>query len=268
MFKNENNLYLVLTEEYCIKPVTQVAIEAIDAGVDCLQMREKSKSKEELLELGLKLKALCKNIPFIVNDNPYLAAELNADGVHLGQEDFVKYPDVRIIMDKKIVGLSTHCLEEVKRANDLDVDYIAFGPIFKTKTKDYSIGASAVEEVLNIAVKPVVFIGGINGDNIDSLTKLGVNNIAVIRAIAQSSDIGVSVKKLKSKMTDQLLITLNGKNELVKSRTITGLLEEKNFNMKTVIVEYNKEVANPSQWEAINLKNNDNLEIVSMFAGG
>lgn len=268
MLKSESNLYLVISEEYCNKSAVQVAAESLDAGVACLQMREKSKPRKEALDLGGKLRALCKNVPFIVNDDPRLAIELNADGVHLGQEDFAKYPNVRKIMGKKIIGLSTHCLEQVKRANRLDVDYIAFGPIFETKTKAYSIGVDSVDKVLNIAAKPVVFIGGINEDNLDKLTKLGARNIAVIRALTQAKDIPASVMRLKGKISGHLLITLNGRRELVRSRTLSGLLKEKNFNTRTIIVEYNKEVASPSRWDAIELRDNDNLEIVSMVSGG
>jgi thiamine-phosphate pyrophosphorylase len=268
MLKMKNSLYLVLTEEYCRKPAIDVAKEALRAGVDVLQMREKNKPKEELLRLGKELGALCTDIPFIVNDDPYLANELDADGVHLGQEDYKKYLDVRKIMKDKIIGLSTHSVEEVKQANNLDVDYLAFGPIFETKTKDYSIGASDVEQVLNIATKPLVFIGGINENNIDELIKQGANNIAVIRAITGAKDIASSVKKLKNKIGARFFITLNGKKELVRSRTLPSLLIEKNFNPETVVVEYNYAVTKPAEWKNINIKENDNLEIVGFFAGG
>ena len=168
MFTSKN-LYLVLTEEYSSKPILDVAKEAVDAGIDILQMREKFKSKDELVRLGAKLRDLSVDIPFILNDDPSLALELNADGVHLGQEDYRNHKEARKILKNKIIGLSTHSVEEVSQANDFDVDYIAFGPIFETKTKDYSVGLSVVEEVLSIAKRPVVFIGGIDVENISSL---------------------------------------------------------------------------------------------------
>ncbi len=263
----KNSLYLVLTEEYSNKPATEIARLAIEAGIDVLQMREKNRPKDELLALGGKLRKLCKDIPFIVNDDPYLAKELKADGVHLGQEDFNKYPNARKIMKDKIIGLSTHSIEEVKQANAMDIDYIAFGPIFETKTKDYSIGIKDVKQVIGVADKPVVFIGGINEENIGKLTKCGAENIAVIRAITQSNDISASVRALKAHLGGTA-ITLNGKAEHVKSQTLTDLLKEKNYNPTNIIVEYNREVAKPEEWSNIILKNNDNLEIVGIFAGG
>lgn len=267
MFTNKN-LYLVLTQEYSNKPILEIASEAIDEGIDILQMREKLKPKAELLKLGAQLRKLCADIPFIVNDDPYLALEIEADGVHLGQEDYKKHSGSRKILKDKIIGLSTHSLEEVKKANNFDVDYIAFGPIFETKTKDYSVGLGDVENVLNVAKKPVVFIGGIDEENIDLLIDRGANNIAVIRAITQSQNINTSVKNLKGKINKHIYLTLNGQPQSTKSSTLTELVAEKKFNSKSIIVEYNKDVVSPEDWNKIILKNNDNLEIVGIFSGG
>ena len=166
-------------------------------------MREKNKSDQELLKLGKQLVKLCKenNTLFIVNDNPHLAKELDADGVHLGQEDIQKNPilKVRSILKNKIIGLSTHSLKQVKIADNLDIDYIAFGPIFKTQTKDYFLGTNQIKDVLNSTTKPVVFIGGINLDTIDQLIELGAKNIAVITAITKADNIQERVKQLKGK---------------------------------------------------------------------
>ncbi len=262
------NLYLVLTEGYSNKPILEIASEAIDAGVDIVQMREKSKPTDELLKLGAQLRKLSSGITFIVNDNPELALQLGADGVHLGQEDYKKHVKVRDILKDKIIGLSTHSLEEVKRANDQDVDYIAFGPIFKTRTKDYSVGLGDVKSVLDVAKKPVVFIGGIDEENIDHLIDRGASNIAVIRAITQSQNIYTSVKELKSKINKDIFLTLNGQPQSIKSATVTELIAEKKFNRNSIIVEYNKEVIRSEDWDKIILKDNDNLEIVGIFSGG
>jgi len=199
----EKNLYLVSSEEYSNLPTLDIAKQAIEAGIDIFQMREKNKSDQELLKLGKQLVKLCKenNTLFIVNDNPHLAKELDADGVHLGQEDIQKNPilKVRSILKNKIIGLSTHSLKQVKIADNLDIDYIAFGPIFKTQTKDYFLGTNQIKDVLNSTTKPVVFIGGINLDTIDQLIELGAKNIAVITAITKADNIQERVKQLKGK---------------------------------------------------------------------
>ncbi|NTW77562.1 MAG: thiamine phosphate synthase [Syntrophaceae bacterium] len=201
-----NSLYLVLSEEYGgAVPLLRIAEQAIAGGVDILQMREKHKSNEELINLGKRLASLCKKneVTFIVNDDPLLAKALEADGVHLGQEDIRQYPISRvrqIIGKDKIIGLSTHSLEQFRLANQMDVDYLAFGPIFSTKTKNYHIGTGDVSKVLQTALKPVVFIGGINTDNLDVLLAAGVSNIALIRDIMQAEDIIARTKWYKSRL--------------------------------------------------------------------
>ncbi|TRZ50744.1 MAG: thiamine phosphate synthase [Dehalococcoidia bacterium] len=200
---NCNTLYLILSSEYINgRAVLDVAERALDAGIDMLQMREKSLSEEGLLGLGKKLLYLCrgKSVPFIVNDNPCIAKKLDADGVHLGQQDVKKYSleYSRDMLGKdKIIGISTHCLQEFRTANCQDFDYIAFGPVFPTKTKNYHIGANDIEEVLSIACKPVMFIGGIDITNIDRIIEKGAKNIAVIRAITEAEDVQLAVKTLK-----------------------------------------------------------------------
>ena len=200
------NLYLVLSSEYANgRPILDIARQAVVAGVDILQMREKDMPEETLMTLGTSLLSLCRefNIPFIVNDDPYLAKRLNADGVHLGQEDSKRYPLLstrNIIGPDKTIGISTHSIKEFKQANSEEFDYIAFGPIFPTRTKNYYIGTADIDEVLRITNKLVVFIGGINPENVDSLLSRGVKNLAVIRAITESDNIAVAVESLKRKI--------------------------------------------------------------------
>lgn len=205
----EKCLYFVTGEEYSNgRSTLDVAVCAISGGIDILQMREKNKTPEELVSLGRKLSDLCreKRVTFIVNDDPYLAKEVSASGVHLGQEDLEKYPVERarkILGKGKIIGVSTHSVDEFEWANKMECDYIAFGPVFPTKSKDYSIGTRDIKKVLEVAEKPVVFIGGINADNVSSVLDEGASNIAVIRAITQAEDIICGAKSLKSKIKDR-----------------------------------------------------------------
>lgn len=202
----DGSLYLVLSEEYGGgTPVAYIAEQAIMGGIDILQMREKNKSCEEQLSLGHTLSLLCKknDVIFIINDDPLLARTLDADGVHLGQEDILQYPinSVRkIIGESRIIGLSTHSPEQFHQANQMDVDYIAFGPIFPTETKNYHIGTGDVAKVLQQASKPVIFIGGISTANLDILLDKGASNIALIRDIMQAEDIVMRTKLYKSKL--------------------------------------------------------------------
>ena len=197
------NLYLVLTSDCCGgRDPLHVAKEALKAGVDILQMREKNKSRPELLSFGKKLSHLCRESGalFIVNDDPLLAAELEADGVHLGQEDLLAFPlkETRSLLGRgKLIGLSTHSAEQFKKANKEDFDYLAFGPVFPTQTKEYFIGTNDLAEILEIASKPVVVIGGITKSNVSGLKALKVQNIAMIRAISEAENIAAAVRHFR-----------------------------------------------------------------------
>jgi thiamine-phosphate pyrophosphorylase len=209
------SLYLIISEEYCMgRSAIDIAKSAIKGGVDVIQMREKNKSVMELVALGEKLAILCKNsrVTFIVNDDPMLAKEIDADGVHLGQEDIKLYSlemARRLLGSKKIIGVSTHTTEQFKEANEKDFDYIAFGPVFATKAKDYHIGTTYMGNILDIAKRKVFFIGGIDLVNIDEVLREGGRNIALIRAITEADDIISTVKKFKNKMKAK-----EGKNEV------------------------------------------------------
>lgn len=202
----DRSLYLVITEDYSLgKDILSIAKAAIAGGIDILQMREKDKAPEELRRIGGELAKLCKRSKtlFIVNDDPSLAKNINADGVHIGQSDLsaCSINEIRgIIGNNGLIGLSTHSLGQFRQANESGVDYISFGPIFPTKTKDYFIGTSEVENVLRIALKPVVFIGGINILNLDGLLRKGARNIALISDIVQAEDITLKTKIFKSKL--------------------------------------------------------------------
>lgn len=200
----EHSLYLVITEEYGNgRSALEIARAAIAGGVDIIQMREKAKPKDELILIGKDLARICKanNVIFIVNDDPLLAAEVDADGVHLGQEDAIKYPieDARKILGiNKIIGISTHSREQFYRADKEGYDYIAFGPIFPTKTKDYSLGTKDVAKVAANSKGKVFFIGGINLSNIGEILKNGAKNIAMIRAITEAENIEAQTRKYKA----------------------------------------------------------------------
>jgi thiamine-phosphate pyrophosphorylase len=198
-----HSLYLVISEEYGNGlGAMEIARRAIAGGVDIIQMREKDKDAEELMTLGKNLSHLCKNsrVTFIVNDDPLLAKKAGADGVHLGQEDIKKYPieeTRKILGEDRIIGVSTHSVEQFKEANEKEFDYIAFGPLFETKTKDYFLGTDDVGEVARIAKGRVFFIGGINLLNIESLLQKGAKNIALIRGILEADDIASQTKRFK-----------------------------------------------------------------------
>ena len=200
------SLYLVITEEYGNgRSALEIAGAAIAGDVDVIQMREKNKSRNELVRLGRELSRLCKErgVKFIVNDDPLIAKETDADGVHLGQDDIRRSPIRKareLLGPDKIIGASTGSLAEVVAVNDEDVDYIAYGPVFCTTIKDKCAGTGDVDKVLRISKKPVVFIGGITLSNIDELLKMGAKNIALIRGILRADDIASAAGSFRRKL--------------------------------------------------------------------
>jgi thiamine-phosphate pyrophosphorylase len=185
--------------------VVDIAKQAIAGGIDILQMREKDKTTDELEKLGGELLPLCKKhgVIFIVNDDPLLAHRIGADGVHLGQDDMERFPITavrQIIGNDQLIGVSTHSVAQFEKANQSDVDYIAYGPVFHTKTKDYFIGTEDIAKVMSIARKPVIFIGGITLDSMGDILDRGGKNIAIIRDIMEADDVTSRTKSLKDKL--------------------------------------------------------------------
>ena len=200
----DNSLYLIISEEYGRgRKALEIAKAAIAGGVDIIQMREKKLSKNDSYDMATSLAAICKKkkTVFIVNDDPILAKEVDADGVHLGQKDLKMFrvEEARgILGQNKIIGISTGSITDVEKANENEIDYIGYGPVFPTVIKDKCIGTKDVKNVLKLSKAPVFFIGGINLENIGELTAQGAKNVAIIRAILEAKDITKEIKLWKN----------------------------------------------------------------------
>ena len=276
----EKNLYLVTGEECSLGRTTIEVVEAaINGEVDIVQMREKSASLVRLKELGERLSDMCSKsgVIFIVNDDPMLAKEVGAHGVHLGQEDVKTCPVdfARDILGQDgIIGLSTHSVDEAKEGMRSGADYIAFGPVFPTKTKDYFIGKDDIPEVLGFSNKPVVLIGGINGGNISEVLSLGAQNIAMIRQITEAEDIEREVRSLKGKIVSSaekkgVNVKINGEmGELEREMSIFEMIEAKGLKPERVVIEHNRRIVPKDTWAEVFLRGGDNIEILSFVGGG
>jgi thiamine-phosphate pyrophosphorylase len=159
------------------------AVSAIlEAGIRWVQYREKNKTKKEIFFYALKLREITWhfNACFIVNDYADIALAVDADGVHLGQED-LPLKEARRIMGNKIIGISTHNLQEAIEAERGGADYIGFGSIFPTTTKDDASvqGLDALRKAKDSVKIPVIAIGGINTDNVKSVFDAGCDGVAV-----------------------------------------------------------------------------------------
>jgi thiamine-phosphate pyrophosphorylase len=128
---------------------------------------------------------------FIVNDDPDIACESEADGVHVGQDDMDPEEIRRRFPDLKIVGLSTHSPAQACASNAKPVDYIGVGPVYSTPTKDIPdpvLGLDTMAEMIRIAHRPAVAIGGIDAARLGNVLAAGARNFAVVRAICKSPD--------------------------------------------------------------------------------
>lgn len=174
--------------------------QALRGGVTVLQYRPKNRDRESCLTEGARLKDLCAGygVVFIVNDDVQLARDLDADGVHLGQEDGA-IADARALLGAgKIIGKSTHNLEEALRAESEGADYIGFGAMFPTGSKvvSHMPGTTGLEEIRQHIKIPVVAIGGITAGNACRVIEAGADALAVISSVLSSPRPDVAVAEL------------------------------------------------------------------------
>ncbi|WP_027128018.1 thiamine phosphate synthase [Fusobacterium perfoetens] len=182
----------------------QCVEEMIRGGIKIIQYREKNKSLGEKLKEAREIREICKKngVTFIVNDNIDIAILVDADGVHVGQDDIPPSEVRKLIGENKIIGLSTHSPEQGKKAyENNDVDYIGVGPIFPTTTKDTApVGLEYLEYVVNNLDIPFVAIGGIKDYNIDKIIERGAKRICLVSDIVGAENISEKVKSLISKL--------------------------------------------------------------------
>ncbi|MDF2611502.1 MAG: thiamine phosphate synthase [Lachnospiraceae bacterium] len=173
---------------------------AIKGGCTFIQLREKYLKYNDFLESAKKIKVVTDRyqIPFVINDNVEIAASVDADGVHIGQED-EKLANARSVLGpNKIIGVSVHNLEEAMKAEEGGANYIGVGSVFSTTTKKdiKRLTPDTLKEISNTVNIPVVAIGGITKDNILQLSGSGVDGVAVISALFAKTDITEAARKL------------------------------------------------------------------------
>ncbi len=161
--------------------------EVLDAGIAWIQYRDKEGSRREIYRNALSLRGITqdRNAVLIVNDHTDIAYAIDAEGVHLGQDDLPCRHAREILGGEKLIGISTHSIEQAIDAETSGADYIGFGPIFHTATKDAGIpkGVAVLRE-LRMQVKiPIVAIGGITAENLQSVLDTGVDAVAVASSI-------------------------------------------------------------------------------------
>ena len=193
--------YLVITNP--VVGYAKCAEAAVRAGVKIIQLRMKHAARDEILREAREMRRVTAGTEtlFIVNDDPSIAAEAAADGVHVGQDDLppaevrARYPSL------KIVGLSTHNPAQVAASRAQPIDYIGVGPVYATPTKDIpdpTLGLETMRAMIGAAAHPAVAIGGIDATRLADVLAAGARNWAVVRAVCQSPDPYAAIRNLQA----------------------------------------------------------------------
>jgi thiamine-phosphate pyrophosphorylase len=161
-------------------------------GAGMIELRDREQPRAVIERSGRTFRRLANTYSalFIVNDDPYLAMELSADGVHVGQEDIDPAEARRIMGPDAIVGLSTHSREQIEAAASEPVDYISVGPIWETPSKEGrpATGLELIRTAAEVARIPWFAIGGIDPSNVAQVTAAGAERVCVIRAVRDAAD--------------------------------------------------------------------------------
>ncbi len=202
------DLYLITEEKLSAgRSTLEVVKEAVAGGVDVIQLREKNLPLRARFSLGLEIRKIARQagIDFIVNDRVDLALALDADGVHLGQDDFPVKEARKILGEDKIIGISGYTLKEMELAESGGADYLGVGAVFSTNSKQVDrakdgIGTSGIRRISEKSRLPIVAIGGLNKDNCGKVIESGADTISVISAITKAINISEETSLFKEKI--------------------------------------------------------------------
>lgn len=196
-------LYLIITKsELSYQEIAQIAVRN---NIRYLQLREKDLSDRELIAISREIMKITSGTKtkFIINDRADIAKIVDADGVHLGQDDLTLVEAKSILGEGKIYGLSTHSLEEAEEAIAQNPTYIGFGPVFPTPTKakpDPAVGLDNIQEVVSTSPVPVVVLGGIDETNLQQVINAGAKNVCLVRYLMNCTDLEERIIKIKNRL--------------------------------------------------------------------
>ncbi|MDI6689985.1 MAG: thiamine phosphate synthase [Actinomycetota bacterium] len=202
------DLYVITTEIPVLSRThIDVARDAIAGGATVIQLREKDRYTRDILRIAAEIKKLTQRSGtlFIINDRIDIALAINADGVHLGQEDMPLLYARRILGKGKIIGVSVGGIEEAVRAEREGADYLGVGSIFLTPSKSDAgqpVGLGTLSEIRSSVKTPIVAIGGITLNNIEDVLKAGADGVAVISAVACATDVKRATSELLRKIRE------------------------------------------------------------------
>jgi thiamine-phosphate pyrophosphorylase len=191
------------------RPIAGVVEAAVRGGATAVQLREKSCSMREFVELGRELKKLLapRGVPLIINDRVDVALEIGAGGVHIGQRDMDYERARRLLGPDAIIGLSIETIEQARASVPLEVDYLGVGPVFATATKMDAappLGVAGLAEICAISRHAIVAIGGMGLENVRQAIESGADGAAVVSAICAADDPERSARELRQAIDEAL----------------------------------------------------------------
>ncbi|WP_459194407.1 thiamine phosphate synthase [Halosimplex sp. J119] len=199
------DVYLVTQENLSAgRTPAEIVEAAIAGGVDVVQLREKDRSARERYRLGQELRSLTREagVTLIVNDRVDLARAVDADGVHLGDDDLPISVAREQLGPEAVVGRSVSFVEDARRAEEAGADYLGVGAVYETGSKDdidddeYGIGPERVEAIAEAVDIPVVGIGGVTADNAAPVIEAGADGVAVVTEITRADDPEAATRRL------------------------------------------------------------------------
>lgn len=205
------SVYLVTGESLSAgRPTREVVEAAIEGGVGVVQLREKECSVRERYEMGRAIRERCREagVTFVVNDRVDLAGALDADGVHVGDDDLPVPVARELLGEDALIGRSVSTVAEAKAAEDAGADYLGVGTVYRTGSKEdipedeHGVGPGRVAEIADAVDIPLVGIGGITVENAAAVTRAGADGVAVITAITRADDPEAATAALAEAVAD------------------------------------------------------------------
>ena len=183
--------------------------QALKGGVTLVQLREKGLGAEQFLQEARQIQQLCRRfgVPLIINDSIEVALAVDADGVHLGQDDANAAQARQLLGKDKIIGVSAHNVQEALQAVQDGADYLGSGAVFGsgTKTNVSTLPMQTLREICNAVPIPVVAIGGITEQNLQQLSGTGISGAAVVSAIFAQENIEEAAIRLRGLLSQMQL---------------------------------------------------------------
>lgn len=173
---------------------------AILAGTKVIQYRNKTGTSKELYEEAIKIKNICSDAIFLINDRIDIAQAVDVDGVHLGQDDIPLKAARRIMGGNKIIGVTVHNVPEAIEAENNGADYLGVSPVFYTGTKPDAgapAGIELIKEIKKVSKLPVAAIGGINLSNASDVVSAGADALCAISAVVSAADVKCEIEKFQ-----------------------------------------------------------------------